>query len=129
MRHWGRFAEALKNYQKALEIKPHDYWAWYQQGQIFQKINRWQEAIHCYQKALDCNPDDDYSWYDQCLCQALLGNLDESLYCLERAVDLAPRTYLALAQAETALMGLRETPRYQAFLSENQHYLEQAVFQ
>ncbi|MFM7580261.1 MAG: tetratricopeptide repeat protein, partial [Microcystaceae cyanobacterium] len=93
---------------------PNDYWAWYQQGQIFQKINRWQAAIECYQRALDSNPGDDYAWYEQALCNGFLGHLEEALFCLEKAMEVAPRTYLELAEKEPALLGLREKPRYQA---------------
>ncbi|MGB5596241.1 MAG: tetratricopeptide repeat protein, partial [Crocosphaera sp.] len=97
-RHQGQLEEALKNYEKALSVKPNDYWSWYQKGQIWQQLNLCEAAINCYQKALEAEPNDEYAWYYQGHCQAVLKNKDQAINCLLEAIDISPDIMLELAK-------------------------------
>jgi|ERR1700682_5431228 len=53
----GRLGEAQSDYQKALQVDPNNYWAYYNLGVIDQQAGRSASAEHNYRSALALNPD------------------------------------------------------------------------
>ena len=51
-----RFDDALKNYDKALEIKPDHFFAYNNKGITLKDLNRYEEALKSYDKAIKINP-------------------------------------------------------------------------
>ena len=51
-----RFEEALKSYNKALEIKPDHFFAHNNKGITLKDLNRYEEALESYDKAIEINP-------------------------------------------------------------------------
>jgi tetratricopeptide (TPR) repeat protein len=49
-----KFDEAIKNYDKIIEINPDSKIAWGYKGHILSKLKKYEEAFACYQKALKC---------------------------------------------------------------------------
>jgi len=49
----GKFEEALKCFERALEIDPKDAAAWYNKGNALYDLGRYEEAIECYDRALE----------------------------------------------------------------------------
>ena len=47
----GKFDEAIKAYDKAIEIDPQHSNAWYNKGLALTKLNRQNEAIKAFEKA------------------------------------------------------------------------------
>ncbi len=58
-----RYASAIACYDRALELRPNDYWAWYQRGNVLEDLSRTEEAIASYDKALEIKPNDYWAWY------------------------------------------------------------------
>ena len=60
-----KYNEAIKEYDKAIEINPHDSLAWYNKGLALDKLNKHEEAIKAYDKAIEINPQNSMTWYDK----------------------------------------------------------------
>ena len=54
-----KYQEAVVSFNKALEIKPDDYQAWYNRGSALDSLGRYEEAIASYDKALKITPYDE----------------------------------------------------------------------
>ena len=50
--------EAIKAYEKAIEINPYDSIAWYGKGSSLDDLNKSDEAIKAYDKAIEINQKD-----------------------------------------------------------------------
>jgi len=57
--------EAIKAYEKAIEINPNDSDAWYNKGVALDNLNKSDEAIKAYEKAIEINPNDSDAWYNK----------------------------------------------------------------
>jgi tetratricopeptide (TPR) repeat protein len=60
-----KFKEAIEAYEKALEIKPDYYEAYYGIGVAYASSNKFKEAIKAYKKAIEIKPSHDD--IDKCL--------------------------------------------------------------
>lgn len=52
----GRYADAIKFYDKALEIDPKFLCAWVNKGMALSRLGRYQEAISAFDQAIEINP-------------------------------------------------------------------------
>jgi len=52
----GKYNEAIKAYDKTIEINPQDSYAWYNKGFALSYLNEPDEAIKAYNKAIEINP-------------------------------------------------------------------------
>ena len=52
----NKFNEAMKSYDKAIEINSRDSDAWYNKGITLAKLGKFDEAIKAYDKATEINP-------------------------------------------------------------------------
>src|SRR5206468_3221696 len=57
-----RYEEALKCYDRALEIDPTFVNLYYGKGIIFVTLGRYDEALKCYDRALEIDPEYPYAW-------------------------------------------------------------------
>src|SRR5271157_4504806 len=73
----GRYDEALKAYDKAIEVNPHLVAAWYHKGYALDDLGKHEEALKAYDKAIEINPHLAEAWYHK-------GN---SLYRLGKLVE------------------------------------------
>lgn len=53
------YEEAIKCYEKTLEINPWAIDAWYYQGIDLEFLGKYNEAIKCYEKLLEIDPKDE----------------------------------------------------------------------
>ncbi len=53
----GRYDEAIRCYDTALEINPEYAYLWNGKGNALYDLGRYDEAIRCYDKALEINPE------------------------------------------------------------------------
>jgi tetratricopeptide (TPR) repeat protein len=52
--HSEKFSEAIKYYDKIIEINPESKTAWAYKAHALSKLKKYEEAFACYQKALKC---------------------------------------------------------------------------
>ena len=60
-----QYKEAMKCFDRALNITPDDFELWYQKGVIFDILKDYKAAIECYDKAISFNPDLIDAWYNK----------------------------------------------------------------
>ena len=48
--------DALKYYDKAIELNPNNIYAFINKGNALAKLGKNEEALRCYDKAIDLNP-------------------------------------------------------------------------
>ena len=53
----GKYSEAIKNYEKAIEIKPDSFDTWYEMGNTLYAQGVYARSQYCYEKALEIIPD------------------------------------------------------------------------
>src|SRR5207253_2236366 len=61
----GKYEEAIKCYDKALEIDPNYVTAWNNKGYTLDKLGKYKEAIKWYDKALKTDPKYVTAWDDK----------------------------------------------------------------
>ena len=69
----GKYEEAIKAYDKAIEINPEEAGAWYNKGLALYDMGKYEEAIKAYDKAIEINPEEAGAWYTAQVGVSLLG--------------------------------------------------------
>lgn len=87
----GRYDEALRAIDRALDINPHNEVAWLNKGNAFTKLGRLVDALRCFNAAIKVNPAYEVAWNNKGNALARLGKFDEALGCYERALELDVR--------------------------------------
>ena len=111
-----RYSEAIKSYDRALEIKPDNHQAWHNRGIALYYLQRYSEAIKFYDKALEINPDYHQAWYNKACCYALQGKIELAIKNLDRAIKLNPKQYREIAETDSDFDKIRADVRFQALL-------------
>ncbi len=86
----GRYDEALRAIDKALDLNPRNEVAWLNKGNALTKMGRLLDALRCFNAAIQVNPDYEVAWNNKGNTLARLGHLDEALTCYERALEIDP---------------------------------------
>jgi len=84
----GRYDEALRAIDTALDINPHNEVAWLNKGNAFTKLGRLVDALRCFNAAIKVNPAYEVAWNNKGNALARLGKFEEALGCYERALDI-----------------------------------------
>ena len=58
-------SEAIKAYDKAIEINSQNSIAWNNKGLTLSSLGKYNEAIKAYDKAIEINPQDSAAWYNK----------------------------------------------------------------
>ncbi len=86
----GRYDEALKAIDTALDLNPRNEVAWLNKGNALTKLGRLSDALRCFNAAIRVNPAYEVAWNNRGNTLARLGHLDEALACYERALQIDP---------------------------------------
>ena len=130
----GRDEEAIRCYDKALEIDPRNAVFWTNKGGSLAILGRDEEAIRCYDKALEIDPRLAAAWDSKGSSLAILGRDEEAIRCYDKALEIDPRLVRAWfnrASAEDRLGDSAETVlSYRQFLAlaPEQQYAKQIAY-
>ncbi|OGS46586.1 MAG: hypothetical protein A3K66_02945 [Euryarchaeota archaeon RBG_16_67_27] len=86
----GRYEEALRAIDHALDINPRNEVAWLNKGNALAKLGRQVDALRCFNAAIKVNPDYEVAWNNKGNALARLGRFEEALRCYERALGVDP---------------------------------------
>ena len=89
----GYYEEALKAYDKAIELNPDYADAWVFKGAALDELGRYEEgryeeALKAYDKAIELKPDDAKVWHDKGGALCNLGRYEEALEAFDKAIEL-----------------------------------------
>ncbi len=85
------YDDAIKCYDKALELNPGAMEAWNNKGLALARTGRLSEAIQCYDKALEIDPSDNEVMYNKGISLALLGKSKEAIECYDKLLAVNPQ--------------------------------------
>ena len=83
----GKYDDAIKAYDKAIEINPNDADVWYSKGLAVYDSGDYIKAIDCYNNALEIAPEDHRVLNDKARALARSIN-DEALLVVEKALKI-----------------------------------------
>ena len=106
----GKHQEAIKCYDKSLEINPRDAVAWSNKGTALNTLGKYQDAIKCYDKSLEITPRDAGAWSNKGLALYNLGKPQEAIKCCDKALEIDPRHCNAWNNKGIALQKLGNLP-------------------
>ena len=84
----GKYDEAIKCYDKAIEIDPNNPVVWNNKGLALNSLGKYDEAITSYDKAIERDPNDADAWNNKGLALNSLDNNDEAKKCYDRSTEL-----------------------------------------
>jgi superkiller protein 3 len=84
----GNFDEAIKCYEKAIEIKKNNHKAFNNMGLSYFKKGNHDKAIECYEKALKIKEDSIETFNNMGIAYNGKGNYDKAMECYEKAVEI-----------------------------------------
>ncbi len=90
----GEFEEAIKFYDKALEIDSQDIVALANKGTALDQLGRYKEAIECFDKVLEVNPKDVEALNNKGSSLIRLGKYDEAIKHFEDALSISPHNFI-----------------------------------
>ncbi|OKH34403.1 hypothetical protein FACHB389_15745 [Nostoc calcicola FACHB-389] len=89
-RNMERYAEALQDFDHAIELNPKDDWAIACRGVTYRNMERYAEALQDFDRAIELNPKDDWAMASRGVTYRLMGRYAEALQDFNRAIELNP---------------------------------------
>ena len=119
----GRLEEALKSFDKAVQLKPDDAELWTSLGNALMDLKRPDEALLSFQHALTLNPRHPVAAYKSASVLGQMKRFEEALQHCDLCNELLPDNALVLQMRGTALRGLK---RFKEYLADSQRAHELA---
>ncbi|MBD2635629.1 tetratricopeptide repeat protein [Limnothrix sp. FACHB-881] len=101
-----RYEEAIASFDKALQLSPDFYEAWFRRGCALINLKRYEEAIASFDKAIQFKPDYHYAWDGRGLTLLFLERHEEAISIFDRAIQLKPDYHYAWSSRGRALKNL-----------------------
>lgn len=105
----GKYEEALKAFDRTLEINQQNTMAWSNKGFTLYLLERYEEAIGCCDKALVIDPQDVGAWNNKGLALYGLGQYEEAIKCFNKVLDIDPQHTVSQNNKEAAFNKLGRT--------------------
>jgi len=86
----GLYAEAIREFEKALSVDPNNYHALKGKGFSLQRLRRYPEALKAFDTAISLNPEDPDSWLGRGIALHGIENYNASMEAFEHAIALDP---------------------------------------
>ena len=112
----GRHEEALKAFDKAVQLKPGDATLWKQLGDALLQLQRYDHALLSFQHVLKLDPSDQDAAYKSGVLLHDAGRFEEATAVLNLCDELRPNHAPTLQARVRALLSLR---KYEQALSDN----------
>jgi tetratricopeptide (TPR) repeat protein len=80
--------EAIKCFDKAIDLDQNNDAAWYQKGIVFFNMSKHVAAIECFDKAIELNPNEANYWTGKANSLTVLEKKEEAIKCYDKALEL-----------------------------------------
>ena len=91
----GKYEEAIKDYDKAIELYPNNSAAYYNRGSVKDVLGKYEEAIKDYDKAIELNPNNGAFYNNRGVSKENLEEYNEALKDYKKALELDPNYDIA----------------------------------
>jgi tetratricopeptide (TPR) repeat protein len=88
---WELYEEALRNFDKALEIEPEYVFAIRNIAKTRERLHEFEAAAVMYRRALELDPSHAVTWNSLGVCCRELGSEEEAIRCYTRSIELDPQ--------------------------------------
>jgi tetratricopeptide (TPR) repeat protein len=108
----GEYNEAIKEYDKELELNNKDWKAYHDRGMCKAALGKFDDAILDFEQALRINGDDYLSFVNIAQCKHRLNKLDDAELYLKKAIKTNPEiglAYFTLSQIKTSQKKFHES--------------------
>jgi tetratricopeptide (TPR) repeat protein len=96
----GKLNEALQEYDAALKIRPDDFMALMNKGEVLFSLKRYQDALAVFVPLVKKKPNDSVLHNNIAMCYHQMGRIREALAAYNQALKLNPRNEPALKGLE-----------------------------
>jgi tetratricopeptide (TPR) repeat protein len=86
-----RYEDAIKAYDKAIELNPKYTDPWNNKGLVLHKLKRYEDAIKAYDKAIELDPKYADPWYNKGNVLAKLKRYEDAIEAYDKAIELDPK--------------------------------------
>ena len=86
----GLYSQAMKNFNKSIELCPKCFHPYLSRGHVFLTINKYNEAIDDFTKALQIDSISSYAYNNRSLAHIYLENYNLALQDLKKAIEIEP---------------------------------------
>ncbi len=83
----GKYQEAIKCYDKVIELEPDDYAAYYNKGLALHDLGKYKEAIDCYDKAIEIKLDYANAYQNKGISLYCAGDESEAIKCWDKVAE------------------------------------------
>ena len=90
-----RYEDALKDFNRAIELENKDSWTIAQRGFTHLLLGHYEDAVRDFEKPILSDPENDWLRYLKSLAYLRLNTLEEALNSLQQAISLAAQEYEA----------------------------------
>lgn len=87
----NRYEDAIKVYDKVLEMAPSNDLAWYGKGSSLELLKDYKKAIICFDEVIKLRPTDADAWNYKAWIYANLDRDEEAMNTVEKSLELDPR--------------------------------------
>lgn len=81
---------ALANFDRALNLQPDHYKAWFGQGMALGNLERHKDALRSFDEALGLEPNASFGWHNRAIALGKLGRPLDALNSFDRAIEFNP---------------------------------------
>jgi tetratricopeptide (TPR) repeat protein len=93
--HLGEYDDAIKSYDKVIEIEPRNVEAHYSKGHILGQLGKYDEAIRCFDKAIEIEPRNVDARIAKGLDLDKLHKHEEAIIYYDKALEIKPDNAIA----------------------------------
>jgi tetratricopeptide (TPR) repeat protein len=86
----GRYEDATRCFEKALEFDPACTQAWFNKGGSLASLGRHEEALHCFDRSVELDPQHARAWSNKGTNLCSLGRYEDAIPCFDKALELDP---------------------------------------
>ena len=86
----GQYEEAIRSFDKALQLAPENAAAWNNRGVTLKNLELYDEAIKSFDNAIEINPDFAMAWNNKGKALSDLHRYNDALDCFEAALVVDP---------------------------------------
>jgi tetratricopeptide (TPR) repeat protein len=101
--HLGKYEEAIKCFDKVIELYPKIPDVWYNKCTSLLYLGKHEEAIKCFDKVIELKPDYANAWSNKGSALSNLGKYEEAIACHDKALKTEPNDVGALTNKGIAL--------------------------
>ncbi len=89
--------EALKAYEKVIDINPKIATSWFNKGTLLLKVGMFKEALTALDKAIEIDPKSKESWHNKGISLYMMGRYEEALNAFNRESEIVPNDFIVKA--------------------------------